>query len=108
MESQMTFTAVDKQFPVPPEPIKKKEPEYKWLRVEVTKTRGTEVYLKVPKEFDNKKLYDFSMDRVLSDAINKTICSDVEWEDVDFVQCESIQEVSEKEANQYEVYEVKQ
>jgi len=87
---------------LPPEP----KPEFKYLEVEVTRTEGTTLYLKVPYDFDRKKLSG----ELLVEACNKTCYSDFDWDNYGWeqtVECQSVKEVSEKDATAYEVYEVK-
>ena len=86
---------------LPPEP----KPEFKYLEVEVTRTEGTTVYLKVPYDFDRKKLST----ELLAKACEET-SEDYDWDDWGWeqtVEWQSVKEVSEKDATAYTVYEVK-
>ena len=97
LESQVVGV-VDK---LPPEP----KPEFKYLEVEVTRTEGTTVYLKVPYAFDRKKLST----ELLAKACKET-CDEYDWDNTGWehdVEWQSVKEVPEKDATAYNVYEVK-
>ena len=96
------FEGCEKDTPKAPE-----LPEFKYLEVEVTREQCTTVYLKVPQNFDIKSLRRDH--KHLSKACKETT-SESDWNDFGWeldVSCNSIKEVSEKEATMYEVYEVK-
>lgn len=88
-------------------PKKPEVPPFKYLEVEVSRQQGTTVYLKVPREFDNKRLWRES--KLLEKACHDTV-REYDWDDPweSDVNCEGVREVDEKEASQFEIYEVKQ
>ena len=103
MENQLTFKEVDKTFPVPNSAVKKEE-KFKYLAIEVTRSQGTTVFLKVPYSWN----YTCINNQLLNDAIEKTI-REYDWDagnGRDNLDWQNIKEVSENEANQYNVFDV--
>ena len=93
------------------DPTLKKEPTFKYIEVEVTRTEGSIVYLKVPEDFDLDKIRrGHGMDSILVKACKQTLDKG-DWDsngwELDLI-WQSIKEVSEKEAKQYDIYEVNQ
>ncbi len=86
-------------------PKKPELPPFKYLEVEVMREQGTIVYLKVPQEFDNKRLWRES--KILDKACKETVNS-YDWDDpwCDEINCQGVREVDENEARQYKIYEV--
>jgi len=90
---------------VPDKPVAPPVPEFKYLEVEVTRTQGTVLYLKVPKNFETKKLNN----KILVDACKGTL-AEYEWDEEGWegtIERQATKEVSENEATAYNVYEVK-
>ena len=89
-----------------PDPVP--APEFKYLEVEVTRTEGSTLYLKVPGNFDHTKLRR-DKDKVLVKACKETL-DDFDWDNTGWeldLEVQSIKVVPEKEAVQYCMYEVK-
>lgn len=83
--------------------------EYKYLEVEITRTQGTIVFLKVPKGFSYRACANFQ--EILKAAAIET-CSECDWRDgsadqwKDTVEWQSIKEVPQSEAEPYKMYNV--
>lgn len=80
--------------------------EFKYLEVEVTRTEGTTVFLKVPKDFNFKACANFT--DILAAACDETVSAS-EWGDAgwrDTVEWQAIKEVPKEEAEQYVLYEM--
>jgi hypothetical protein len=100
----MDFTLESQVVGVPDKPPTVPTPEFKYLEVEVTRTEGMTLYLKVPYDFDRKKLST----ELLAKACKET-CNDYDWDDYGWeqtVEWQAVKEVPEKDATIYEVYEV--
>jgi len=76
-EIQTTFKEIDKNFPVPDVIPFQKEPEYKYLEIEVTKALFSTVFLKVPKNWTYKNINS----TIIYKAVIETL-TDYDWEDL--------------------------
>lgn len=88
-------------------PKKPELPPFKYLEVEVSREQYTNIYLKVPGDFDTKRLHREG--KIIGEACRKTT-TPTDWDCYGWesnVTCERIKEVTEREATCYEVYEVK-
>jgi hypothetical protein len=91
-----------------PDPAPVVVPEFKYLEVEVTRTEGSTLYLKVPGNFDHTKLRR-DRDKILVKACKETL-DDYDWDNNGWeldLEVQSVKEVTEKIAGQYCMYEVK-
>lgn len=84
------------------------EPEFKYLQVEITRTQGTLVFLKVPKDFRHEAIVNLK--EILAEAADQT-CTESDWRDgsddwQDSVEWQQIKEVPKAEAEQYKIYDV--
>jgi hypothetical protein len=80
--------------------------EYKYLEIKVTRTQGSLVFLKVPKDFNHRTCVNLK--EILAAACVAT-CSDNDWDAngwEDTVEWQSIKPVTKKEAEAYLMYEV--
>jgi len=80
--------------------------EHKYLEIEVTRTQGSLVFLKVPKDFNHRACVNLK--EILAAACVET-CSDSDWDAngwEDTVEWQSIKPVTKKEAEAYQMYEV--
>ena len=76
----------------------------KYLKVEVSRSQYTDVYLKVP---DNFLLKDITKS-LLKEAVLKTV-EDYEWElEKDFIEYEGYEEIEESVAKNYAIFEVEE
>lgn len=85
------------------------EPTFKFIEVEVTRTEGTTLFLKVPSNFDNQSLFHYKSMKLLVEACKKT-CGNFDWDNFGWeesLEVQSVNDVSEKEASQYKTYEIK-
>ena len=81
--------------------------EYKYLEIEVTRTQGSLVFLKVPKEFNHQACVNLK--KILAAACVAT-CDDNDWDAhgwEDTVEWQSIKPTTKKNAESYLMYEVK-
>lgn len=80
--------------------------EYKYLEIEVTRTQGSLVFLKVPQDFNHRACVNLK--EILAAACVET-CSDSDWDANGWeytVEWQSIKPVTRKEAEAYQMYEV--
>jgi len=93
------------------EVINPKPPEktpFKYLEIAVTRTESSTIYLKVPRTFDTKDIKRRRTD-ILANACKETL-TDFDWDKTGWeidITCQSIKEVPEEIATQYEVYKMK-
>lgn len=85
------------------------EQHHKYLEVEITRTQGTLVFLKVPKDFNHRACSNLR--EILKAAAVET-CDESDWrlgsdQWEDSVEWQAIKEVSKAEAEAYAMYEVK-
>jgi hypothetical protein len=83
--------------------------QFKYLEVEITRTQGTLVFLKVPKDFNHRACANLK--EILRDAAIET-CDESDWrlgsdQWEDTVEWQAIKEVPKAEAESYVMYEVK-
>ena len=83
--------------------------QFKYLEVEITRTQGTLVFLKVPKDFNHRACVNLK--EILRDAAIET-CDESDWrlgsdQWEDTVEWQAIKEVPKAEAEAYVMYEVK-
>lgn len=96
-EPDQTYKVNDPQAPEP-------EPEYDYFEVEVERISTTQVYIKVPKGLNINKLPYSEKNQLLKDAVGETIAR-YDWEDSDDYEWNTSKQVSEDEAEQFDVYE---
>ena len=83
--------------------------EFFYLRVEVTRLQGTELYLKIPKGWRPSNRRDYEL---LGKAAAETTDND-DWDNGDdpgwenTLEIQSYTPISKEEAEQYEIYEIK-
>ena len=85
------------------------EQTHKYLEVEITRTQGTLVFLKVPKDFNHRACSN--LQEILKAAAVET-CDESDWrlgsdQWEDSVEWQAIKEVPKAEAEAYKMYEVK-
>ena len=83
--------------------------QHKYLEVEITRTQGTLVFLKVPKDFNHRACSN--LQEILKAAAVET-CDESDWrlgsdQWEDSVEWQAIKEVPKAEAEAYAMYEVK-
>ncbi len=83
--------------------------QHKYLAVEITRTQGTLVFLKVPKDFNHRACSNLR--EILKSAAGET-CDESDWrlgsdQWEDSVEWQAIKEVTKAEAEAYAMYEVK-
>lgn len=80
--------------------------QYKYLKVEVTRTESTEVYIKVPEDFNPRHLPN----EIVRKATVKTTTDDDwdKWGWEDSVEWQGIKEVPASEATQFKVYNLEE
>lgn len=81
----------------------------KFLRVEVTRTSSTELYIEVPDDFKESDLlgkYQSEVGKLSSETTNDYDWDTSEWEDT--VEVQSIKVVTEEEARLYSVGKLQQ
>ena len=84
------------------------EQTHKYLEVEITRTQGTLVFLKVPKDFNHRACSNLK--EILKAAAVET-CDESDWrlgsdQWEDSIEWQAIKEVPQKEAEAYTMYEV--
>jgi hypothetical protein len=82
--------------------------QHKYLEVEITRTQGTLVFLKVPKDFNHRACSN--LQEILKAAAVET-CDESDWrlgsdQWEDSVEWQAIKEVPKAEAEAYKMYEV--
>ena len=74
-----------------------------FLKVEITRTESTELYIEVPDDFDRSLLvrneYQKELARIADETTDYSDWDNSEWEDT--IKVQSISRVSENEAKQY-------
>jgi hypothetical protein len=97
------------QCPLAPATLLGDGEQFKYLEVEITRTQGTLVFLKVPKDFNHRACVNLK--EILRDAAIET-CDESDWrlgsdQWEDTVEWQAIKEVPKTEAEAYVMYEVK-
>jgi hypothetical protein len=78
--------------------------QYEYLEVEVTRTQGTTVMMRVPKGFDRKNLKGDLLAKACKDTVEDYEWDSYGWEGT--VEWQAIKSIPKEEATQYVVYNV--
>lgn len=75
-----------------------------FLKVEVTRTESTELYVEVPDDFDHSQLMRHEYQKELARIADETTHDSLDWDNSEWeetVEVQSISKVSEDQAKQY-------